>query len=168
MNLSWYVSELHVGHACWHPYTIFCVVQDLLLALALSVFCSITRWIPNMALGNQATVYTLSLSYNFLSIIVMCNNKWLHGSRPKLTTVSSLMYIRRRWRQQAIFGCYVPFNDMSLRAGLDISLRLEKMGLGWVNFCRRRGVVDAKRKALVAVLQWLIVIFTWSVPISME
>lgn len=32
--------------------------------------------------------------------------------------------------EQAIFGCYVPFKETSLRSGLDISLRLEKMGLG--------------------------------------
>lgn len=116
------------------PLNNFCVVQDLLLALAVSVFCSITRWIPNMALGYQATVFTPLLGYNFLCIVMMLNSKWLHGSQPKLTTVSRT---RRAWCMsggvEAIFGCYVPFKETSSRSGLDISLRLEKMGLGqWV------------------------------------
>lgn len=51
------------------PLNYSCVVQDLLLALAVSVFCSITRWILNMGLGNQATVYSPLLGYNFLRIV---------------------------------------------------------------------------------------------------
>lgn len=50
----------------------------------------------------------------------------------------------------------VPFKETGSRSGLDISLRLEKKWV-WVSefFCGRRGVIDAQRKVLVSVLQWL-------------
>lgn len=146
--------------SCWPclltPLNYFCVVQDLLLALAVSVFCSITRWIPNMALGYQATVYTPPLGYFFLCIVMMFNSKWLHGSQPELTTVSRT---RRAWCMSGgIEGSRlylaVMFPSKRRGLGLDLTFLLDwkKNGFGSVSFCRRRGVVDAQRKVLVSHL----------------
>lgn len=112
----------------------FCVVQGLLLALAVSVFCSITRWIPNVALGYQATVYTPLLGYNFLCIVMMFNSKWLHGSLPKLTTVSRAC---RAWCmsggvEASRLYLAAVFTSKRWVLGLDLTFLLDwkKMGLG--------------------------------------
>lgn len=136
---------------CWPclltpPWTIFHGVHGIILTLAVSVFRVKTWWIPNMALSYQATVYTPLLGYNFLCVM-MFNSKWLHGSLPNLTTVSRAC---RAWcvsgGVEAIFGCYVPIKEMTSRSGLDISLRLENIGLGQrVFLCRGRRVVDAQK-----------------------
>ena len=120
----------------------FCVVQDLLLALAVSVFCSITRWIPNMALGYQATVYTSLLGYNFLCIVMMFNSKWLHGSRPKLTTVSRT---RRAWcmsggveASRLYLAAMFPSKRRVL--GVDLTFLLDWKKWVWVSeFLREEG-----------------------------
>lgn len=119
----------------------FSVVQDLLLALAVSVFCSITRWIPNMALGYQATVYTPLLSYNFLCIVMMFNSKWLHGSQPKLTTVSRT---RRAWcmsgggeASRLYLAAMFPSKRRVL--GLDLTFLLDWKKWVWVSEFLREG-----------------------------
>ena len=143
------------------------MVQDLLLALAISVFCSITRWIPNMALGYQATVYTPLLGSNFLCIVMMLNSKWLDGSRPKLTTVSRT---RRAWcmsggveASRLYLAAMFPSKRRVL--GLDLTFLLDWKKWVWVSEFLRGGggVVDAQRKVLVSVLPRLIVMFSSSV-----
>lgn len=73
-------------HACWH-FKYFLCHPTSIIGCNCACFCSITWWIVSIALGNQATVYTLA-SYNFLCMVIMLNGWWLHGSSPKLTTVS--------------------------------------------------------------------------------
>lgn len=117
------------------PLNYFSVVQDLLLALAVSAFCSITRWIPNMALGYQATVYTRLLAYNFLCIVRMFNSKWLHDSVPNLTTGSRT---RRAWCMSGgieASGLYLAAMFPSKRRvlGLDLTFLLDWKKWVWVS-----------------------------------
>lgn len=118
------------------------MVQDLLLALALSVLCSITRWIPNMALGYQATARTPLLSYNFLCIVMMFNSKWLHGSQPKLTTVRRA---RRAWcmsggAEAGRLYLAAMFPSKRRVLGLDLTFLLDWKKWVWVSeFLQQEG-----------------------------
>lgn len=73
-------------HVCWHLKYFLCHPTSI-IGCNCACFCSITWWIVSIALGNQATMYTLA-SYNFLCMVIMLNGWWLHGSPPKLTTAS--------------------------------------------------------------------------------
>lgn len=77
---------MFLRYVCWQLKYFLCRPTSI-IGRDCACFCSITWWIVSIALGNQATVHTL-LGYNFLYMAMMLNGKGLHGSPPKLTTVS--------------------------------------------------------------------------------
>lgn len=115
-----------------------------------SCFCSITRWIVSIALGNQATVHML-LSCNFLGMgmVMMLNGKWLYDCPPKLRTVSTALngWCMSGGEEAEELYLAAAFSSKSSRTGFDISLRLETKMTRSVSFCERRGV-GAQRKVL--------------------
>lgn len=124
---------------CWPclltPLNYFLFRPWSIIGSGCKCFCSITRWIPNMALGNQATVYATLLGYNFLRVVMIFNSKWLFGSQPKLTTVSRT---RKAWCMSGnieagrlYLAAMVPSKRRVLR--LDLTFLLDWKKWVWVS-----------------------------------
>lgn len=151
-----FIACFWVMSACWHLKYFSCHPRSIIGFNSVS-FCSITRWIVSIALGNQATVYTL-LSYNLynLCMVMMLNGEGLHDRAPKLRTVSRALI---GWRMsggkeagELYLAAALP--SKSSRSGFDISHRLETKMTGSVSFGKRRRV-RARRK----VRQWRVVFY---------
>lgn len=153
-----FIACFWVMCACWHLKYFSCHPRSI-IGFDSACFCSITRWIVSIAWGNQATVYTL-LSYNFLCMVMMLNGKGLHGSAPKLTTVSRALngWCMSGGKEAGKLYLTAALPSKSSRTGFDISHRLETEMTGSVSFCKRKSV-SARRK----VQQWHVV-FYLSVP----
>lgn len=94
-----------------------------------------------MGLGNQATVYSPLLAYNFLRIVRVSFFSSLSLSRERLRGAGAkinqrLVELARpdvchgTPRLAGYIWLRVPFKETSSGTRLDISLRLEEMGLG--------------------------------------
>lgn len=127
-----------VMHSCWHLKYFLCHPRPI-IGFNSAYFCSITRWIVSMALGKQATVYTL-LSYNFFCMVMMLNGKGLHGSAPKVKTVTRALngWWMSGGKEAGELYLAAAFPSKSSRTGFDISHRLETKMTGSVSFCKRR------------------------------
>lgn len=144
-----FIACFWVMSACWHLKYFSCHPRSI-IGFNSACFCSITRWIVSIALGKQATMYTL-LSNNFICMVMMLNGERLHGSAPKLRTVSRALngWCMSGGKEAGELYLAAALPSKSSRTGFDISHRLETKMTGSVSFGKRRRV-RARRK----VRQW--------------
>lgn len=146
---------MFLSYACLLTLRILSCHPRSIIGFNRACFCSITRWIVSIALGNQATVYTL-LSSNFLCMVVMLNGKGLHGTAPKLKTLSRAFngWCMSGGKEASELYLAAALPSKSSRTGFDISHRLETKMPGSVSLCKRRGVSAQRKVQLFICTNW--------------